>query len=297
MRKLLGVAAALVFAAPALAVDVTADYQAMLEDVNASLAVAGAGVRVGQIEWVTIDEGDGEEAGNTVFAFNVGNKQLASDFAPFDPRRSWNVSNSISYLVDQGDGATNDGLTNADTEAAIDSAMATWDFATTCSAAPVVKLADTGADADLVDFLLGIPGALPGGEVADVVHAGWLPGGILGPSTLGVTFTLNWVDGAGNPTDINGDGKADTAFREIFYNDAFVWQIGGNIDVETVALHEAGHGISQGHFGKIFITDNNGKLHFSPRAVMNAAYGGVLHDLTGTDLAGHCSIWGDWPNQ
>lgn len=294
MRKLLGVAAVLVFAAPVMAADVTADYQAMMEGLNAALAAEGESVRIGQIEWMTSDEGDGEEAGNTVFAFNVGNKQLAADFAPFDPRRSWNISDSISYLVDQGDGATNDGLTNADTEAAIDRAMETWDFATDCSAAPIVKAVDTGADADLIDALLGF--GAPGGFVADVVHAGWLPAGLLGPSTLGVTFTLNWVDGAGNPTDINLDGKADVAWREIFYNDAFVWRIGGNIDVETVALHEAGHGISQGHFGKISVTNSNGKLHFSPRAVMNAAYGGVLPFLTGTDVAGHCSIWGDWPN-
>lgn len=294
MKKLFLVAAVLVLAAPAMAAGSAAEFQVMLDDLNATLAVGGAGVRVGQIEWMTADQGDGEGVGNTVFAFNVGNKQLTSDFAPFDPRRAWNVGNAISYLVDQGDGATNDGLTNADTEAAIDRAMATWDFATTCSAAPMLKIADTGADADLIDFLLGF--GAPGGEVADVVHAGWLPPGLLGPNTLGVTFTLIWVDGLGNPTDINGDGKTDTAFREIFYNDAFVWQIGGNIDVETVALHEAGHGLSQGHFGKIFITDSNGQLHFSPRAVMNAAYGGVLQDLTGTDDAGHCSIWGDWPN-
>lgn len=294
MRRLVLVAAVLALAPPVLAAGSAADFQAMLDGSNQMLAGGGSELRVGQIEWITADQGDGEGVGNTVFAFNVGNKQLSSDFVPFDPRRAWNVSNSISYLVDQGDGATNDGLTNADTEAAIDRAMATWDFATTCSAAPMLKAPDTGADADLIDFLLGF--GAPGGEVADVVHAGWLPAGILGPNTLGVTFTLIWVDGAGNPTDVNGDGKTDTAFREIFYNDAFVWQIGGNIDVETVALHEAGHGLSQGHFGKIFITDANGKLHFSPRAVMNAAYGGVLQELTGTDDAGHCSIWGDWPN-
>jgi hypothetical protein len=172
--------------------------------------------------------------------------------------------------------------------------MTTWDLATTCSAAANVKVADVGADVDLIDFLLGF--GAPGGEVADLVHAGWVPAGIFGNNVIGVTFTLVWVSG-GSATDINQDGKSDVAWREIYYNDRFVWRINGNIDVETVALHEAGHGLSQGHFGKIFITDANGQLHFSPRAVMNAAYGGVIQDLTGTDLAGHCSIWGDWPNQ
>ncbi len=30
---------------------------------------------------------------------------------------------------------------------------------------------------------------------------------------------------------------------------------------------------------------------------MNAAYGGVLQELTGTDNAGHCSLWAAWPNK
>ena len=49
------------------------------------------------------------------------------------------------------------------------------------------------------------------------------------------------------------------------------WNDRSTYDIETVALHEAGHGLSQGHFGKAFRTVKNGKLHFSPRAVMNAA--------------------------
>ena len=70
-----------------------------------------------------------------------------------------------------------------------------------------------------------------------------------------------------------------------------------NVDVETVALHESGHGQSQAHFGKIFQTEANGLLHFAPFAVMNAAISRQEHSLTGTDLAGHCSLWGSWPNQ
>lgn len=154
MKKLFSLTAAVLVATPAFAVDNTADFQVMIDGLNASLATQGEPVRVLRIEWLTSDEGDGAEAGNTVFAFNVGNRQLGADFAPFDPRRSWTVGDDITYLVDQGDGATDDGLTNADTEPAIDRAMATWDVATTCSAAAMVKLTDTGADADLIDFLL-----------------------------------------------------------------------------------------------------------------------------------------------
>ena len=91
--------------------------------------------------------------------------------------------------------------------------------------------------------------------------------------------------------------RFDVAFREIYYNDNFSWAANGtnHIDVETVALHEAGHGLSQGHFGSAF-RSANGKLHFSPSAVMNAAYSGVQLDIGKTDNAGHCSNWGSWPN-
>ena len=86
--------------------------------------------------------------------------------------------------------------------------------------------------------------------------------------------------------------------REIYYNSLFTWADDGvsNIDVETVALHEAGHGLSQAHFGKLIQTTSNGKFHFAPRAVMNAGYTGPQRALAGTDHAGHCSIWADWPN-
>jgi len=82
-----------------------------------------------------------------------------------------------------------------------------------------------------------------------------------------------------------------------YYNDEFPWGIntGWPIDVETVVLHETGHGLSQDHFGKLLRTDKNGKFHFAPRAVMNAGYTDVQQHLTGTDLAGHCSLWGAWP--
>jgi hypothetical protein len=99
--------------------------------------------------------------------------------------------------------------------------------------------------------------------------------------------------------DLDGDGKLDATFREIFYNDTFEWGIDVGtdpFDVETVALHEAGHGLSQGHFGKIFVTDANDKLHFAPFAVMNAAISRQAQELEGTDNGGHCSIWAHWPN-
>ena len=88
------------------------------------------------------------------------------------------------------------------------------------------------------------------------------------------------------------------AFREIYYDPSpWTWADDGvaNIDVETVALHEAGHGLSQAHFGTVRLK-NDGSLMASPRAVMNALYAGPFRSLAGTDNGGHCGNWAQWPN-
>lgn len=272
----------------------------MLQHVNDVLTISGADYRVEMAEYITI--GGEHGAGTTIFANDRGNKQLAFDFVPFDARRAWSgPDGAITWINDLVDGATASGLTAAETAAAIGTAMGTWD-GQTCSDLPLNALGDVAMDLGVVQNILSFGGS--GFVLADLTHAGWLPRAFFdaiappngGDFILGVTFTFQFVGADGNPTDIDNNGAFDAAFREINYNDAFSWAIGGNIDVETVALHEAGHGLSQAHFGKIFRTDANGMIHFAPRAVMNAAYSGVQQSLTGTDVAGHCSNWGSWPN-
>jgi hypothetical protein len=263
--------------------------QSMGDAMNAKLETDRYAFRLSDVAYLTPD--DTSDVGQTVF-FNDRAKQLGAHFVPGDPRRGGRAN--ITYIVDQAEGAI-DGLTVAQTTAAIDRAMATWN-GVDCSTIPITKLPDIpNLDIGIVETLLG----QPGGPffLADITHAGWLPANVLPPNVIGVTFTFIFIDPAtGAPTDIDNNGKADVAFREILYNDRFVWRINGNIDVQTVALHESGHGLSQGHFGKAFGTDSNGKIHFAPLAVMNAAYSGVQQDLKGTDNGGHCSIWGSWPN-
>jgi hypothetical protein len=278
----------------------------LLQRTNAVLAARGSKYRVDHAEWVT--RGDADEAGQIVFANDRGNKQLDFQFVPNDPRRG--EGTEITYLVDQSDGATHTGtpLTNAQTEAAIDREMNTWETTTTCSNIPIIKVAENGADPDIMDGIVFNDPSLIGTPFADITHAGWYPAEFfdaLAPNgsqfILGVTFTFFLSDDGVNPTDINHDGKGDAAFRETYYNDAFEWGIDTDnstaIDVETVALHESGHGLSQAHFGKIFGTLSNLRLHFAPQAVMNAAVSTQKHSLLGSDNAGHCSIWGNWPNQ
>lgn len=275
----------------------------VLARANVRLAAAGKRLRgkkflLGTAEYVTTDRG--QQAGQTVFA-NDRVKQLPFQYVAGDPRRGGGVN--ITYLVDQSDGSTANGLTNAATEPAIDRALATWE-AVRCSKVAIDKVADPGFDPDVVDGLLGLGGI--GTPIVDITHAGWesaaffdalAPGG--SGFILAVTFTFIFIDDAGNFTDIDGDGKFDTAFAEVYYNDTFAWGIDVStfpFDVETVALHESGHGLSQDHFGKIFITNSNGKLHFAPFAVMNASISRQAHSLRGSDNGGHCSIWASWPN-
>jgi hypothetical protein len=252
---------------------------------NAQLEAGGYDFRIEYAEYLT----DGDAA-QTVFFNNRGNKQLGAHYVPGDPRRGGGTN--ITYTIDQTEG-TVDSLTQAQTNAAIGRAMTTWDNLT-CSTLPIDAVGNPGTDIGVVEFLNGLGGSPF--VFADLTHAGWLPPGILAPNVIAVTFTFVWIDSFGNPTDIDSNGKADVAFREILYNDAFVWQINANIDVETVALHEAGHGLSQGHFGTGFVNASNGKLHFAPRAVMNAAYSGVQQTIDQSDNGGHCSIWAQWPN-
>jgi len=281
----------------------------IFDAMNAELEARGLDVRASMAEWVTdpTEPGD-DEFGQTIFANNRA-KQLGHHWVPGDPRRGGRTN--ITYLVDKSDGVAKaplgGTLSNAQTEGAIDRAMDTW-HDVQCSNIPIVKVPDSGIDPDIRDFLappLGSFGGFGTPFLADIVHAGWLPGGFFntlapGGATriLGVTFTFIFVSG-GVPTDIDGNGKLDVAFREIYYNNNFEWGINVStrpFDVETVALHEAGHGLSQGHFGKIFRTESNGVLHFSPFAVMNAAISRQAQDLEGTDNGGHCSIWAQWPN-
>lgn len=292
--------------------DAEAAALAFMDAANARLSLAGTDVRLAGIEYVTT--GENGQMGVTVFANNRGNKQLAFDFVPADPRAFWSPGTGITYAVDQGDGATDDGHTAVQTDGAIDAAMSTWD-GVTCSHLPITEVGDGGNDLGVIEFFFTTEGGSTE-IVADIMHAGWLPRDLFdliqpngGDIILGVTFTLAYEAGTNDPinnappfTDIDGNGKADTSFREIYYNDEFEWGIPGTtglgepFDVETVVLHEAGHGLSQGHFGKIFRTDANGFLHFAPRAVMNAAISGQNIVITGSDEAGHCSNWAQWPN-
>lgn len=271
-----------------------AEISGFMDAINVGLAADGAAYRVAMAEYIT--DGESGEMGNMIIAKDVGNKQLSFDFVPGDARRVWSGAdaNTITYAIDTTDDATPPlgDLGAAATDAAIVRATGTWE-ALTCSNLGQSRNDDFGVDIGVVAFLNGLGGSPF--VFADVQHAGWRDINFSG-GTLGVTFTFGLTDASGF-TDIDNNGKLDTAFREIYYDPSFNWADDGtsDVDVETVAAHEIGHGLSQGHFGQVFL-DNKGNLKHAPRAVMNAVYVGPQRALLGTDNGGHCSNWAQWPN-
>lgn len=267
------------------------EIQALADEINASLAAAGKNYRLEYMEYITADGAEAE--GVTRFFNNRGSKQLATQFVPGDTRRAWSGPGALSITWSRDSQNTAD-VSPAAQSAAIASAMATWD-SQKCS-----EFGLTGGDVGGNTGLFFGPGVI----TADIMHSGFLPlaafqaaFGAAGNNILGVHFGYLFVDGGGNPTDINNDGFFDKALGDIYYNDGFSWSTtGANFDIETVVLHEAGHGLSQQHFGTAFRDAGSGKLHFAPRSVMNASYSGVQRDLAGTDKGGHCSLWASWPN-
>jgi hypothetical protein len=240
--------------------------------------------------------GESGQIGRTVFFKDVGNKQIGAHFVPGG---SLDGTDEISYYIDENRPSAD--LAVALSSKAIVRAMDTWQ-GVSCSEPGIFQVpSDRRTATGFVSQQFRFRGSYE--YVADVVHAGWLPGkffDLVGPQgstyILGVTYTIIFTDDNGNPTDVDKNGKLDVAWKEIYYNDAFAWKDGAHYDIETIALHEAGHGLSQNHFGQAFLDAGSEELHFSPRAVMNAAYSGIQTSITETDNGGHCSIWSSWPN-
>ncbi len=299
MKKLIGI---LMGATAMTASALANDLGEMIDAANAQMLAAGHNVQIGMVEWIT--DGESEQLGQTLLFKDVGNKQLAFDFVPGDPNRGGRTN--ITYIMDAID-LTGDATNEF---AAIDNAMQTWQNVS-CSNIPITDLGDIASDEGFVQAFFGFGGnpdiSRPIVQGWDIGHYGFLPGGFFlafggSPNILGVTFTIIFTDAMGNPVDTDNNGTFDAAYREIYYNDGFAWVDlptdgpgNGLIDLESVALHESGHGLSQGHFGNAAIINSNGKIRISPNAVMNAGYIFAKQDLQGSDTGGHCSNWANWP--
>ncbi|WP_440998649.1 matrixin family metalloprotease [Fodinibius sp. SL11] len=267
------------------------------DGINTMLKDKGSNIRLAYAETVTKKDNNNRASGQTIFA-NDRTKQLTAHWVPNDSRRNAD-GNNLTYIVWDIFAPANFGFTNQfDGTAAIDASFDTWNTIKTNAKLEIVKRSNTQSNPSFI--LSGNP------FLADISQVGFLPGIFFetyvgsgsSNNVLGVTFTFVFIDEDGNPTDINNDGADDTALKEVWYNDDFTWTDSGNtateIDLETVALHENGHALGFGHFGKISVTKNN-KLHVSPRSVMNAIILGTQRTLLGTDQASYKSIYGNWP--
>ena len=264
-----------------------------VQQINQQLAASGQHVAIEALEFLTI--GNGRPG--------IRIHQAGLRWVPNDPRRLADGTN-ITYIVDQSGGATASGLSAAQTEAAMDAALATWSSDNALKKVHIVKRADPGTDITIFDGFFGF-GGFGDPFAADIVEAGFFPRAFFeavggpggGRGILAFSVSFIFVDDNGNPTDINGDNYLDTALNEVYYNNTFgdpgndragnPWRINQPlpaIDVQTVALHENGHSLELGHFGP------------PPDAVMNPVYAGIRHTPLSTDDAGMNAVWQSWPN-
>lgn len=257
---------------------------------------------LGVAEYIT-DPLSGEAGGVEWFQKDLGNGQLSHDFVYDDPRASWDDVEGISFGAKYGNTSADSNLENQ--EFWFEESLRTWE-AQQCSGLELTENDVSSETPGLVENFFAGGGLVLGLIEADVTQIGFRGVSAIfppGTSTLGVAYTLYWTDAEGNLTDIDGNGKIDAALREIYYNDQYEWADNGTegaqpagprvFDFPTVAIHEAGHGLSAAHFGSIGVKD--GFLFPKPRAVMNAIYGGTLRELTGRDTGLHCSNWAQWP--
>ena len=264
-----------------------------VQQINQQLAANGQHVAIEALDFFTIGNGrPGVRIHQTPFRW-----------VPNDPRRLADGTN-ITYIFDRSGGRTASGLTAAQTEAAVDAALATWSSDDALKQVAIVKRPDPGTDITIFDAFFGFGGS-GNPFAADIVDAGFYPRAFFeavggpggGRGILAFSVSFIFVDNNGNPTDINGDNYFDTALNEVYYNNTFgdpasdragnPWVINQPlpaIDVQTVALHENGHSLELGHFGP------------PPDAVMNPVYAGIRHAPLPTDDAGMSAVWQSWPN-
>lgn len=264
---------------------------------------------LGYAEVIT-DPLSGEPGRTEFFRQDLGNGQLTHDYVFGDPRRAAfnggvpGVTFAVKGSV--GENQSADANLTAQNAWMYDS-ITTWTDES-CADPMLSENAVTPGFRGVVDLFFEF-GSIFAIWEADMTQVGFLSAAdfayfAANPNVLGVAFTLFWVDGAGNLTDIDNNGKFDVAFREIYYNDEFEWADNGLegpqpsgprlFDFPTVAIHEVGHGLSAAHFGNIGF--KNGNLVAKPRAIMNAIYGGTLRELLGRDVGSFCSNWAQWPN-
>ena len=133
----------------------------ILEQINIQLAAQGANIRAEAIDFYTLGQG------------RPSYRVLRQPFrwVPNDPRRVAQGTD-ITYMIDPTFGSTASGLSSADTEAAIDRAVGTWNSNRCLGKVDLIKRGYPGGDVTIYDFFFGY-GGYGNPLVADIVNAGW----------------------------------------------------------------------------------------------------------------------------
>lgn len=290
----------------------------LLADLDARLAAAGSKMRVTKAE-LLVDGNTWDGVSSTVIIANNRTRGISSEWVAGDPRRDGRVGVTWTFgsshpgqpVTRNPDGSNLHLVSFADLDTQLQEGLAAWRNET-CSTAPITRVAiPMGTDPDYLDDVVrtGAPSAAYA-QPADIVESGWEPsgfftaiGGPSGNSIIGVTFTFHYVDDVtGAPTDIDRNGKFDTALAEIYYNTRFAWgtsQAPNVVDFYSIITHETGHAMGLAHFGKVFVTKKDAAdgsisiadIKYAPKAMMNAVYVTGRSEIAGTDNSSFCQIW------
>eukprot|EP01083_Nonionella_stella_P067629 179027_1 len=233
---------------------------------------------------------------------NPHSRQTA-EWVPNDDRRHNSSDHGLDFFVHIDDTQLPSGLNQSQVITAIENAVHTWDNVP-CSKNKfnlIISDEHKGQDIGYAEYIWSNGQSGSNRKVGDIVFGGFIPSSLFdgGNQTIGaVTVLFDFKD----QIMYQNEGPGEIALAEIYFNDGFAWDIlqesvSGKFDIETVALHELGHALSQSHFhpaGKVISSANGMNPNDANDVAMAPLYFGVNHDLHGVDIGGHCSQWANW---
>ena len=310
--------------------DEVSTVSAGLDAMNAQFAAAGVPLRVAKAE-LMFSATQFQAATSTIVFANDRVRGIGAEWVKGDPRRNGRMG--VSYAVGSNTGQLPLTLNAARTaivvvpatqvDAQIEEGMDAW-RSRSCSSASIARV-EGGVNPDLYDELYR--GVFPTNwtNPADIVQGMWQSRAFFqtlaaafglppadGDNIIGITLTAYFVDGNGDLTDIDRNGKADIGLAEIYYNRfvgitpqgqlvGYLWSNDGApgfTDFYSIITHETGHALGLGHFGKIFVTRKDAAdgisvsdVKFAPEAMMNAVYITGRNEIRGTDNSSFCQLW------